>query len=70
MLANEQGRQSDVDKAFRILDQQSQGRYGTQNVADGLISADELRAFLAIICPEVDSLMQRNTLRLSFIIVM
>lgn len=54
MLGSDQERESDIDRAFEILDQGKRGLFGrTVGLPDGLISADELRAFLAILTDEV-----------------
>ncbi|CAF3414122.1 unnamed protein product [Rotaria socialis] len=53
MLADRQERQSNIDEAFAILDQQTKLTSGSNtNIPDGLISSDEFRAFLSIICPQ------------------
>ncbi|CAF1165152.1 unnamed protein product [Rotaria magnacalcarata] len=53
MLANRQEHQSNIDEAFAILDQQRKTTCGSNaNIPDGLISSDELKAFLSIICPQ------------------
>ncbi|UJR12292.1 hypothetical protein I4U23_016469 [Adineta vaga] len=55
MLGNNQEQESDIKRAFDILDQCSRGLYGrTIRLSDGLISPDELRAFLAILTDEMD----------------
>jgi hypothetical protein len=54
MYGNYQDRESDIKRAFDILDQCSRGLYGrTVRLSDGLISPDELRAFLSILTDEV-----------------
>ncbi|CAF1158151.1 unnamed protein product [Rotaria sordida] len=54
MLGNQQERESDIVNAFDLLDQQTRGLYGRPvSLPDGLISPDELRAFLSILCDEV-----------------
>ncbi|CAF4172856.1 unnamed protein product, partial [Adineta steineri] len=53
MLGNHQEQELDIKRAFDILDQCSRGLYGrTVSLADGLISPDELRAFLSILTDE------------------
>ncbi|CAF1102075.1 unnamed protein product [Rotaria sordida] len=53
MLGNQQERESDIVNAFNLLDQQTRGLYGRPvSLPDGLISPDELRAFLSILCDE------------------
>ncbi|CAF1630417.1 unnamed protein product, partial [Adineta ricciae] len=53
MLGNNQERESDISRAFDILDQGRRGLYNrTINLSDGLISPDELRAFLSILTDE------------------
>lgn len=53
MLGNNQERESDIQNAFDILDQGRKGVFGrTINLSDGLISPDELRAFLSILTDE------------------
>ena len=54
MLGNNQERESDIKHAFDILDQGSRVLYDrTVSLSDGLISPDELRAFLSILTDEV-----------------
>lgn len=54
MMGNNQERESDIQTAFDILDQGRRGVFGrTVNLSDGLISPDELRAFLSILTDEV-----------------
>lgn len=54
MNADRQERDSDIDDAFRILDQQAQGLYGrTLALPDGFISPDEFRVFLEILSYQV-----------------
>ena len=56
MLGNSQERESDIQTAFDILDQGRKGVFGrTVSISDGLISPDELRAFLSILTDEVSS---------------
>lgn len=53
MLGNSQERESDIQTAFDILDQGRKGVFGrTVSISDGLISPDELRAFLSILTDE------------------
>jgi len=53
MMGNNQERESDIQTAFDILDQGRRGVFGrTVNLSDGLISPDELRAFLSILTDE------------------
>lgn len=54
MNADRQQQDSDIDDAFRILDQQAQGLYGrTLSLPDGFISPDEFRVFLEILSYQV-----------------
>lgn len=54
MLGNNQERESDIKWAFDILDQGRRDLYNrTVGLSDGLISPDELRAFLSILTDEV-----------------
>lgn len=54
MLGNNQEHESDIAGAFDILDQGRKGVFGrTIELSDGLISPDELRAFLSILTDEV-----------------
>ena len=54
MLGNNQERESDIKRAFDILDQGRRGLYNrTVGLSDGLISPDEIRAFLSILTDEV-----------------
>ncbi len=54
MLGNNQEHESDIARAFDILDQGKRGLYSRKiNLSDGLISPDELRAFLSILTDEV-----------------
>lgn len=54
MLGNTQERELDIKRAFDILDQCSKGLYSrTVRLSDGLISPDEIRAFLSILTDEV-----------------
>jgi len=54
VLGNDQEQESDIARAFDILDQGRRGLYGrTISLSDGLISPDELRAFLSILTDEV-----------------
>ena len=56
MLGSNQERESDIQNAFDILDQGRKGVFGrTISLSDGLISPDELRAFLSILTDEVNS---------------
>ncbi|CAF1456067.1 unnamed protein product [Adineta ricciae] len=53
MLGNSQERESDIARAFDILDQGRRGLYNrTITLSDGQISPDELRAFLSILTDE------------------
>ncbi|CAF4153605.1 unnamed protein product [Adineta steineri] len=53
MLGNNQERESDIARAFDILDQGKRGLYNrTTSLSDGLISPDELRAFLSTLTDE------------------
>ncbi|UJR18953.1 hypothetical protein I4U23_022082 [Adineta vaga] len=53
MLGNNQERESDIARAFDILDQGRRGLYNrTISLSDGLISPDELRAFFSILTDE------------------
>ncbi|CAF4392673.1 unnamed protein product, partial [Adineta steineri] len=54
MLGNNQEQESDIAHAFKILDQGKRGLYNrTTRLSDGLISPDELRAFLSTLTDEV-----------------
>ena len=54
MSGQNQEHESDIERAFGILDQQKRGVLGRLvNRGDGLISPDELRAFLSILTDEV-----------------
>ncbi len=54
MLGNNQEQESEIERAFSILDQYSRNLRGrTVNQSDGQISPDELRAFLSILTDEV-----------------
>lgn len=54
MLGNNQERESDIMTAFNILDQGRRGTFGRNiSLSDGLISPDELRAFLSVLTDEV-----------------
>ena len=54
MLGNKQKQESDIARVFDILDQGRRRLYNrTISLADGLISPDELRAFLSILTDEV-----------------
>lgn len=54
MLGNNQDQESDLEYAFDILDQGKRGLYNrTISLSDGLISPDELRAFLSVLTDEV-----------------
>jgi hypothetical protein len=62
MLGNQQERESDIPRAFDILDQGRRGLYNRHiNLQDGLISPDELRAFLSILTDEVAFYLIRRT---------
>ncbi|CAF4063805.1 unnamed protein product [Adineta steineri] len=53
MLGNNQEQESDIAHAFDILDQGKRGLYNrTTRLSDGLISPDELRAFLSTLTDE------------------
>ncbi|UJR34768.1 hypothetical protein I4U23_027547 [Adineta vaga] len=53
MLGNNQEQESDIARVFDILDQGRRGLYNrTSSLSDGLISPDELRAFLSILTDE------------------
>ncbi len=66
VLGNQQERESDIARAFNILDQGSRGLYGRRiNLRDGLISPDELRAFFSILTDEVVFYLIRRTLFVS-----
>jgi len=70
MLGNYQDRESDIKRAFDILDQCSRGLYGRAvRLSDGLISPDELRAFLSILTDEVIFNLMKIWMNLSLIIV-
>jgi hypothetical protein len=63
MSGNQQQRESDITRAFDILDQGRRGLYDRHiNLRDGLISPDELRAFLSILTDEVVFYLIRRTL--------
>lgn len=54
MLGNNQEQESDIALAFDILDQGRRGLFSrTISLSDGLISPDELRAFVSILTDEV-----------------
>lgn len=54
MLGNNQKQESDIARAFDILDQGRRRLYNrTISLSDGLISSDELKAFLLILTDEV-----------------
>ncbi|CAF4348046.1 unnamed protein product, partial [Adineta steineri] len=53
MLGNNQEQESNIAHAFDILDQGKRGLYNrTTRLSDGLISPDELRAFLSTLTDE------------------
>ena len=61
MLGNQQERESDIARAFDILDQGRRGLYNRHiKRRDGLISPDELRAFLSILTDEVGFLFHKE----------
>ena len=63
MLGNQQEWESDIARAFDILDQGRRGLYNRHTkLRDGLISPDELRAFLSILTDEVVFYLIRRTL--------
>ena len=62
MNADRQERDSDIDDAFRILDQQAQGLYGRAlSLPDGFISPDEFRVFLEILSYQVVSFVENQS---------
>jgi hypothetical protein len=66
VLGNQQERESDIAGAFDILDQGRRGLFQRRiNLRDGLISPDELRAFLSILTDEVVFYLIRRTLFVS-----
>ncbi len=66
MLGNQQERESDIARAFDILDQGRRDLFQRRiNLRDGLISPDELRAFLSILTDEVVFHLIRRTLFVS-----
>ena len=70
MLGNQQEWESDITRAFDILDQGRRGLYARHiNLRDGLISPDELRAFLSILTDEVIFNLMKSWVNLSLIIV-
>jgi len=63
---NQQERESDIARAFDILDQGGRGLFERRiNLRDGLISPDELRAFFSIFTDEVVFYLIRRTLIVS-----
>ncbi len=66
VLGNQQERETDIARAFDILDQGRRGLFSRRiNLRDGLISPDELRAFLSILTDEVVFYLIRRTLFVS-----
>ena len=63
MLGNDQENDSDIQHAFDILDQQRRGFYDRQiSIPDGLISPEELKAFLSILTDDVNFILRKEYL--------